>query len=252
MTKALSIITINFNDKDGLQNTFNSLSEQSYTNFEYIVVDGGSDDGSKFLIEKNPRVNSYVSEADEGIYDAMNKGIAMSTGQYLLFLNAGDVFAGSDVLTKLAREIDDLFDVYYGDHIVINARRNGLRKALEPAEHYKGMIACHQSMVFKRRCFNSRMFSCDFGAAGDFEFLLFLISVGFSFKRVDYPIAVFSGKGVSDIDRVGTTSNGVRALIKHDLFTLKARFWFTVLRVRAYAVVLFRGFLREIESKRKA
>lgn len=90
----ISIITINFNNSKGLVQTLDSVAQQTYNNYEHIIIDGASTDGSKSIIEqyknKNPHVTYWVSEKDEGIYNAMNKGITHAQGQYLLFLNSGD------------------------------------------------------------------------------------------------------------------------------------------------------------------
>ncbi len=89
----LSIITVNLNNKDGLQKTIDSVISQTFKDFEWIVIDGGSTDGSKELIEKYSDYISYwVSEPDKGIYNAMNKGIKVAKGDYLEFLNSGDIF----------------------------------------------------------------------------------------------------------------------------------------------------------------
>ena len=88
-TPLISVITINFNDRVGLERTFESVFNQTFQDFEYIVIDGGSNDGSKELIEQNTEKISYwISEPDKGIYNAMNKGISAAKGDYLLFLNS--------------------------------------------------------------------------------------------------------------------------------------------------------------------
>lgn len=95
----LSIITINLNNSYGLQRTINSFLTQTYQDFEWIVIDGGSTDGSKELLETyRKRITHLVSEPDSGIYEAMNKGIALAQGEYLLFMNSGDSFANHSVL----------------------------------------------------------------------------------------------------------------------------------------------------------
>lgn len=98
----VSIITVNFNNSVGLKKTIQSVIDQNYNNFEYIIIDGGSTDGSKEIIEdyKN-KITHYISEPDKGIYDAMNKGIKQSTGDYCLFLNSGDYFINNKVLSNI-------------------------------------------------------------------------------------------------------------------------------------------------------
>lgn len=98
----LSIITINYNDAKGLRKTFESIKNQTCHEFEYIVVDGGSSDGSKSVIEEYEQyISKWVSEPDKGIYNAMNKGAKMSTGDYMLFLNSGDNLYSDDVVEKV-------------------------------------------------------------------------------------------------------------------------------------------------------
>ncbi len=98
----LSIITINYNNIDGLKQTFESVFDQSSKDFEYIVIDGNSSDGSKELILQNTdQINYWVSESDNGIYNAMNKGIRAAHGEYLLFLNSGDKLYNKEVLSHI-------------------------------------------------------------------------------------------------------------------------------------------------------
>lgn len=112
----ISIITINYNNAEGLEKTILSVVSQSYKNIEYIVVDGGSEDDSKNVILKNePYISCWVSEKDNGIYHAMNKGIKYSTGDYLLFLNSGDILMDNDVIGKMITYLDK--DIVYGDLI---------------------------------------------------------------------------------------------------------------------------------------
>ena len=109
----LSIITVNLNNIDGLQKTIDSVISQTFKDFEWIVIDGGSTDGSKELIEKYSNYISYwVSEPDKGIYNAMNKGIKVAKGEYLNFMNSGDCFHSSYVL-------EDLFSLHYSDDIIV-------------------------------------------------------------------------------------------------------------------------------------
>ena len=101
----LSIITINFNNKDGLKRTIESVISQKFQEFEWIIIDGGSSDGSKLLIEEVARNNKklvsyWCSEPDGGIYPAMNKGIDKAKGEYILFLNSGDTLHNKNVLQE--------------------------------------------------------------------------------------------------------------------------------------------------------
>ena len=104
-TMRLSIITINYNDAVGLRQTFESIKKQSCRDFEYVVVDGNSNDGSKEVIKEYQKyINKWVSEPDTGIYNAMNKGARISSGEYMLFLNSGDFLHSDNVIEKLLNE----------------------------------------------------------------------------------------------------------------------------------------------------
>ena len=113
----ISIITINFNNCKGLVQTLDSVAQQTYNNYEHIIIDGASTDGSKSIIEqyknKNPHVTYWVSEKDEGIYNAMNKGITHAQGQYLLFLNSGD-YIEPNILEQAATSLTGT-DIIYGN-----------------------------------------------------------------------------------------------------------------------------------------
>ena len=99
ITPPLSIVTVVFNDLKGLNETYKSLKSQTFTNFEWIVIDGGSTDGTKeFIQNDNQLVKTYTSEPDNGIFDAMNKGIKLATGTWITFLNAGDTYTKPTVL----------------------------------------------------------------------------------------------------------------------------------------------------------
>lgn len=111
----LSIITINYNNKNGLMKTHQDIAMQSWQDFEWVIIDGGSTDGSKEYIESMEREPDYwCSESDNGIYDAMNKGIAKASGDYLIFLNSGDTFHSHDTIEK-AMQYEFTEDVVYGD-----------------------------------------------------------------------------------------------------------------------------------------
>ncbi len=111
----LSIITINYNNKDGLKKTIESVVSQTFKDFQYIIIDGGSTDGSLEIIQHyNQQINYWVSESDKGIYNAQNKGILVATGEYLLFLNSGDWLCSEEVIKRLLEDIDG-YDIIYGN-----------------------------------------------------------------------------------------------------------------------------------------
>ncbi len=125
----LSIITINFNDKIGLKNTIESVVNQDLKNFEYIVIDGGSNDGSLDVInEYSSFINYSVSECDNGIYNAMNKGLLKANGNYVLFLNSGDAFYSSQSLSYFEDYLQSKkYDIVYGNLCVIETNKSWIK-----------------------------------------------------------------------------------------------------------------------------
>ena len=153
----LSIVTITFNAGAVLQRTMDSVAEQDYPYIDYILVDGASRDHTVALIEAQQQHMPlrFVSEPDKGLYDAMNKGLAMATGDYILFLNAGDTLADAHVISEMFAKHPGA-DVYYGHAMVVNldGRELGLRQPLPPEKLdwrslQRGMSVCHQAFVIK-------------------------------------------------------------------------------------------------------
>lgn len=198
----LSILTINLNNKNGLEKTMNSVFEQSFSDYEFIVVDGGSTDGSKELIHLNAsRINNWVSEKDTGIYNAMNKAIKMAKGEYCFFLNSGDCFVNADVLSKVLNiNVDS--DVFSGN--VLKVRSNGnwnLVKSHEQVSLHKLMRASipHQGSFIKRYLFDIvGYYTESYRIVSDWEFFLkALIIHKYSYKHIEMDIAYFMLDGIS-------------------------------------------------------
>ena len=124
MTSRLSIITINLDNLNGLKKTIESVASQTFQDFEYIIIDGASTDGSIEFIQKNKeRVNYFLSEPDKGVYDAMNKGIASANGDYLLFLNSGDHFIDRDRLALAYKHLDGTSIIYFDLQVIEGENR---------------------------------------------------------------------------------------------------------------------------------
>jgi len=151
--KKLSIITINLNNVIGLRKTINSVLSQNYTNYEYIIIDGGSFDGSRELIEHNStRINFWVSERDNGIYNAMNKGISFASGEYIQFLNSGDVFFNNDSLFNLFANNFDA-DIVYTDFEDLSSHKLYKMPANLTFRFFYKQSLNHQATIIKRYLF---------------------------------------------------------------------------------------------------
>jgi glycosyltransferase involved in cell wall biosynthesis len=154
----VSIITVVFNNKVNLSKTIDSIRNLKFRNIEYIVIDGGSTDGTKDVIEENMDfITINISEKDKGIYDAMNKGLNRATGEYVWFINAGDMPYSDDIL-NLIFDISKDADVYYGDTDMIDEDGNsfGKRTLKVPPENLTwkkmidGMVVSHQSLIIRK------------------------------------------------------------------------------------------------------
>ncbi|MDB5024816.1 MAG: glycosyltransferase [Mucilaginibacter sp.] len=152
----LSVITVVYNDLKGIEGTMLSVLNQTYANIEYIIVDGSSTDGTLEVIKKYRDRIKLISEKDEGIYDAMNKGLAMAAGNYVLFMNSGDEIYSSDTVAKVFAAADDA-DIYYGETEMINddGQSLGQRRHKAPTtftwKSFKyGMNVSHQAIYIKR------------------------------------------------------------------------------------------------------
>ncbi len=146
----LSIITVTYNAEKELPATMQSISEQTFGDYEHLVVDGASSDGTLAVAERYASGRTrVVSEPDQGLYDAMNKGLRLAEGDYVMFLNAGDALVGRDALARIARGLETGADVAYGQTRVVNVERRvvGMRHLTAPkrldADSFKhGMLVC--------------------------------------------------------------------------------------------------------------
>jgi glycosyltransferase involved in cell wall biosynthesis len=153
----LSIITIVYNNAADIERTMLSVINQTYTNIEYIIIDGLSTDGTLDIIKKHQsQVAKLISEKDKGIYDAMNKGLKLATGDYVLFMNSGDeLFAPETVASVFASQPDA--DIYYGETEIINSKGESMGQRRHQAPETftwrgfnLGMSISHQAIYIKR------------------------------------------------------------------------------------------------------
>ena len=201
----LSIITINYNNKSGLKQTVESVLSQSFTDFEYIVIDGGSTDGSVDIIKNNSgEIDYWVSENDFGIYDALNKGIGKANGNYLMFLNSGDCFAGNNTLDLVHQQLNNApdIDVFYGDTYfkTRNPDKTSLHKhpAVLDLWFLKDKNLNHQSTVIKSGLFKE--FGCyplEYKLAADHWLYLKSFIAGKRFLHIDCALAIYDRQGLS-------------------------------------------------------
>lgn len=171
-----SIITINYNNKEGLRRTIESVIHQTFDDFEFIIIDGGSDDGSTDILkEYDTYITYWVSENDKGIYHAMNKGISRATGEYLNFMNSGDCFYTPDILEKVARYHTDTDFIIGKDYHYSEIKQRGHASIQPPRTtmvHFFVGTLDHQSSFIKRELFINSPYREDYHLVSDWIFYI--------------------------------------------------------------------------------
>jgi len=176
----LSIITINYNNNVGLIKTIESIIKQTWTEFEYIIIDGGSTDGSLETIAKyKNHINHYISEKDNGVYDAMNKGIKIANGDYINFMNSGDFYFENTILESIQEKLDLKTSIAYGDSFYFNEEGYD-RVEKTPSKlsfsHFFTSGINHQASFIKRELFFKYfMYNTTYKICSDWEFFLYTI-----------------------------------------------------------------------------
>ena len=169
-----SIITVNYNNREGLRQTIESVIYQTCRDFEFIVIDGGSTDGSADVLkEYNNQITYWVSESDKGIYNAMNKGIAKATGDYLNFMNSGDCFYDSDILEKVSKYETDADFIVGKDYHFDEQSQQGHASIQPPRTtmmHFFMATLDHQSSFIKRSLFEGSPYREDYKLVSDWIF----------------------------------------------------------------------------------
>ena len=201
----ISVITVCFNAADVLEKTIQSVISQTYDNLEYIIIDGKSTDSTHLLLHKyGTHIDKIVSEPDSGLYDAMNKGLELATGDYVNFMNAGDFFYNPNVITKLIKQVNRQYDIIYGDAIVINPDRS--EKYEKPEEDisiisrkpiYRHNASFTRLSLHRKYPFDLSKIK-DYKHALDYDHIFKIWKAGANFKYVPIPILKYERAGVSD------------------------------------------------------
>ncbi len=197
-----SIITINLNNAAGLESTIKSVISQSCTDYEYIIIDGSSADGSVDVIKKyEERISQWISEEDSGIYNAMNKGIKLANGEFLLFLNSGDYFFNNQVLENVKSKLIGVNGIYYGNLVLIDNK--GRLEYLNAENkltlwHFCKSTVWHPSTFIRKQLFEKYgLYDESLKIAADYDFFLKAFCINRTqFKYIDKFISVFNTEGI--------------------------------------------------------
>lgn len=199
----ITIVTINLNNKDGLKRTIESVVNQTFFDkVEYVIIDGGSTDGSVDVIkEYDDNIAYWCSEPDGGIFPAMNKSIEHINGDYVLYLNSGDILNKNNVIERVYGELDR--DIVYGNEYKVNNKRTLARFPDNLNENFfKKSALPHQSTFIRAELLKERGYSEKWKVLGDWSWLRERIMVnGVSYKHLNFPISDYDLNGFSTINQ---------------------------------------------------
>lgn len=199
----VTVVTAVLNDAGHIEQTILSVISQTNIEIEYIIVDGGSKDGTLELIGKyKDKISLLISESDRGVYDAMNKGIEHSSGDFVYFLNSGDVLLNPSILSKIKlEELKERNAIIYGNVVVAYGNIEALEKPrpfFNSKMKFKGIGICHQSMFFPGKLIRNEKYDLSYNIAADYDLAYRLWRKGTEFLYKDITIAKYDwGKGIS-------------------------------------------------------
>lgn len=200
----VTVVTVTYNAEKYLEQTIKSVIEQDYSNIEYIIIDGASTDGTINIIKKYEKyITRWISEPDNGIYDAMNKGIDLATGEWINFMNAGDTLV-DNILSFINPYLNNNIDLFYGGMNYV--KEDGSYFYMPPydlSNIYKRMPLCHQSLFIKTSIMKKYKYSTDFKINGDLDFILKCYTNNYPYKFTNEPICnfLYGGLHTKDIPR---------------------------------------------------
>lgn len=233
-----SIITVTYNAGAVLEDTIQSVITQTYRNVEYIIVDGGSKDHTLDIINRyREHIHTLVSEPDKGLYDAMNKGIRLATGDYLCFLNAGDELHEDDTLQLMVHSITgtELPDVLYGETDIVDEEGHFLRmRRLSAPENLNwksfkdGMIVCHQAFFPRREL--AEPYDLRYRFSADFDWCIRIMKKSHTLHNTHLTLIDYLNEGMTTRNHRASLHERFRIMCRHYGYpsTLARHAWFAL------------------------
>ena len=239
MNSQLTIITVCYNAIEDLQKTFESINSQQYKNFEYIIIDGNSKDGSQEFIRSFNFTNiscSYLSEDDDGIYDAINKGIRLSQSEYIGILHAGDIFAEKHTLGNVVKKLKkNKPHVFFGESILYDFKEQKIIRKYSVKKYSKwkalfGFFPPHTGAFIRKSLYERLgLYSLKFSSASDFEYFLRIFaekSLSLMYEENLISIMSHGGKSTSGLKAYTiNTIEQIKILVKHKKFITLFLIW---------------------------
>lgn len=249
-----SIISVCFKNPEDLELTLQSIIKQKCQDYQLIVIDGGSGELISQVIDKYKEyVSVFVSEPDNGVYDAMNKGAKEALGEYVIYMNSGDQFYDRDTLATVKKALvkQNNIAAVYGDTITDYGYKKLLCKSGEPSsfldETFYSLSLSHQSIFVRRDLLTESPFDLSFKVAADFSFLYTILrQYNASLIRIDKPVSIFATGGLSDIDKTILNNEIKKVYFKNNSFNLRAHCYFLKLisleKLKKYLRPVFRKY----------
>ena len=220
-----SIITVTYNAGKVLEDTIQSVVFQTYRNVEYIIVDGNSKDHTLEIVEKyRDRISQVLSEPDKGLYDAMNKGIRLATGDYLCFLNAGDEFHDNETLQKIVLTLKskELPDVIYGETAIVDEeghflhmRRLSAPEKLDWKSFKQGMLVCHQAFFARRELAAQHPYDLKYRFSADFDWCIRIMKQAKTLHNTYLTLIDYLNEGMTTRNHRASLKERFRIMVKH-------------------------------------
>ena len=236
-----SIITVTYNAEKVLEETIQSVVSQTYTNIEYLIIDGNSKDGTMKIVQQYQKhIHQVISEPDKGLYDAMNKGIQLATGDYVCFLNAGDKFHKDDTLQKIVESlgtIDKLPDVMYGQTAIVDyegkflrMRRHSAPDSLNWRSFKSGMLVCHQAFFAKRELAIKEPYNLSYRFSADFDWCIRIMKRSLTLHNTKLTIIDYLNEGMTTQNHKTSLKERFNIMGKHYGWTstILYHLWFLV------------------------
>ena len=240
MQPKFSIITVTFNADKVLEKTIQSVISQTYQNMEHVIVDGGSKDHTLDIVKKyQEHIGQVISEPDKGLYDAMNKGIRMATGDYLCFLNAGDELHDKETLQHLVLTLKgkDWPDVIYGETAIVDEngsflhmRRLATPEQLTWKSFKQGMLVCHQAFLPTRALALKHLYDLQYRFSADFDWCIRIMKEAKCLHNTRLTLINYLNEGMTTRNHKDSLKERFRIMVKHYgwVSTILHHGWFVI------------------------
>lgn len=253
----ITIVTVTYNSEEFLENCIKSIYSQKYDNIEYIVIDGKSQDNTLKIIKKyfeKEVINKFISEEDKGLYDAMNKGIELATGDIIAFLNSDDTYFDNTILEKVANSFKKNIDFLYGDIVYIKRNKDEYFRywktgKIDIKKLKYGWQIPHPSFFVKTSIAKKIKFNTKYEIAADYDFIIRVIQNYKKYDYINYPIVKmrFGGKSTKNLKSMMKGNKENKEILLSNKIRPSKLYYFFRITTRVNQILFARKYLKELE-----